>query len=127
MTGLCHHQRKARWRSEFCARNSIIDSTLWRLIPKTGNEIKVFKFPAELSIAIDQFNDDRKRSLQALTFPESCRQVLMQDRLLTTREAEEVAALMMDLSNDKGNGDWKRNGCLHLRLESAVLLTLAGA
>ena len=91
--------------------------------PKTGNEIKAFTFPAELSIAIDQFNDDRKRGLQALTFPESCGQVLMRDRFLTTSEGEEVAALMMDLSNDK-EMELEEERLLAPSVGSAVLLTL---
>ena len=91
--------------------------------PETGSESKAFQLPAGLSIAINQFNDDKKRILQALKFPETCQKVLTQDRALTKSEAEEVAALMMALSNDEVI-ELEEERLLAPKVAAAVLLML---
>lgn len=91
--------------------------------PETGKEIKAFKFPSDLSIAIQKFSDDGKWIRQALTFPESCQKTLMQNRLITASEAEEVAALMKTLSNGEGI-ELEEEWLLAPRVAAAVLLML---
>ena len=91
--------------------------------PETGKQVRAFKLPSDLSSAIQNFHDDGKWTRQALAFPESCQKVLLQDHLLTTRAAEEVAALMMALSSDE-EIDLEKERLLAPKVAAAVLLTL---
>lgn len=91
--------------------------------PETKKEVRTLRFPSDLSIAIQKFNDDRKWIRQALTFPDTCQKILMQDRLLTKDEAEETAALMMALSDD-GEIKLEKEWLLAPRVAAAVLLSV---
>jgi len=69
--------------------------------PKTGKQTFAFAYPPDIATAIVAFEQDSSRVRQALSFPQRCRLVLNETRMLDPREAEAVASLMAALDGDE--------------------------
>jgi hypothetical protein len=69
--------------------------------PTTGKQAFAFAYPPDVTGAIAAFEQDRSRVIQALTFPQRCRGILNQTRVLNAQEAEWVASLMAAVDGDE--------------------------
>ena len=65
--------------------------------PDTDTQSSVFAFPPKVAESIAEFQRDNTRAIQALTFPQTCRDVFAQARMLGREEAEWVASFMVAL------------------------------
>jgi hypothetical protein len=68
---------------------------------ETGKPVFAFNYPRELAEAMAVFAQNKSRSIQALMFPQSSRDLLSQTRTLDEQEAERVASLMAALDGDE--------------------------
>jgi hypothetical protein len=67
----------------------------------TGKQAFSFAYPSDVAAAIAEFQQDRSRQVQVLTFPRRCRDFLDQTRMLDAQEAESVASLMAAVDGDE--------------------------
>jgi hypothetical protein len=67
----------------------------------TEKQAVAFAYPQDVTAAIAAFEQDRSRLVQALAFPQRCRDVLNQTRMLNSQEAEWVASLMAAVDGDE--------------------------
>jgi hypothetical protein len=91
--------------------------------PATGKQTFAFAYPPDIAAAIAAFDQDSSRVRQALTFPQSCRPVLNETRMLDPHEAEAVASLMAAVDGDE-DIDLEEELRRAPRVAAAVLLLL---
>jgi hypothetical protein len=91
--------------------------------PATGKQTFAFAYPSDIAAAIAAFDQDRSRARQALTFPQRCRPVLNETRMLDPQEAEAVASLMTAVDGDE-DIDLEEEMTCAPRVAAAALLLL---
>jgi hypothetical protein len=69
--------------------------------PKSGKQAFEFAYPPDIAKAIVAFQHKDSLAIQALTFPQKCREALNQASILTSQSAEWVAWLMVALDGDE--------------------------
>jgi hypothetical protein len=69
--------------------------------PVTGEQSFTFAYPPDVAAGIAAFRQDKARAIQALTFPQNCRDLLNQTRTLNAQEAQSVASLMAAVDGDE--------------------------
>ncbi len=69
--------------------------------PATGKQAFAFAYPLDVAATIAAFQQDNARLTQALTFPQRCRAVLNETRMLNAQEAGAVASLMAAVDGDE--------------------------
>jgi hypothetical protein len=67
----------------------------------TGNQSFTFAYPQDLAQAIAAFQQKKSLPLEALKFPQTCRDFLRETRMLHQQEAEWVASLMAATDGDE--------------------------
>ncbi|TKB63764.1 MAG: hypothetical protein E8D47_12770 [Nitrospira sp.] len=69
--------------------------------PTSGKQAFQFAYPPEIASAIAAFQQKHSLAIQALAFPQQCRDALARGDTLTSQSAEWVASLMAALASDK--------------------------
>ena len=91
--------------------------------PETEKQTWAFAYPPDVAAAISEFQQNSSRTTQALTFPQTCRDVFTQARMLNAEEAEWVASLMTALDGE-GEIDIDEEMRLAPRVAAATVLLL---
>lgn len=71
------------------------------LDPESGKQAFEFAYPPDIATAIAAFQQKGSRAIDALTFPQQCRDALQRAGTLANQSAESVASLMAALDGDE--------------------------
>ena len=71
------------------------------LEPESGKQAFEFAYPPDIATAIAAFQQKGSRAIEALTFPQQCRDALQRAGTLANQYAESVASLMAALDGDE--------------------------
>ena len=93
------------------------------LDPTSGKQVSEFACPPDIAEAIATFQQKSSRVIEALAFPQQCRDALDQTGTLTNESAESVASLMGALDGDE-EIDLDEDMLHAPRVATAVLLLL---